>query len=98
MFGIRPSPPHRIDALIGAGTRIVGDIVFTGGLRIDGEVTGDVIAAPGQPSVLVIGEHGRVRGRIRATRMVVSGVVSGSIHAAEFLEVHSSAWLSGELR
>ena len=98
MFGIRPSHPHRIDALIGAGTRIDGDIAFSGGLRIDGEVRGDVIAAPGQPSVLVIGEHGRVQGKVRAVRMVVSGVVSGSIHAAEFLEVHSSARISGELR
>jgi cytoskeletal protein CcmA (bactofilin family) len=98
VFGIRPSHPHRIDALIGAGTRIDGDIAFTGGLRIDGEVRGDVIAAPGEPSVLVIGEHGRVQGKVRAERMVVSGVLSGSIHAAELLEVHSSARISGELR
>ena len=35
-------PQKRIDCLIGAGTTVRGDIVFVGGLRIDGQVTGNV--------------------------------------------------------
>ena len=98
MFGFLRTRPDRIDTLIGPGIRVDGDLSFTGGLRIDGEVRGNVVAAPGEPSVLVIGATGRVQGDIRATRMVVSGVVSGSIHASELLELHPGARISGELR
>ena len=38
------SPLKRIDSLIGAGTVVRGDVTFTGGLRIDGQVHGNVIA------------------------------------------------------
>lgn len=98
MFGLRQSQRYRIDTLISAGTRVVGDLQFSGGLRIDGEVLGNVIAAPGQPSVLVIGEQGRVQGEVRAARMVVNGVVSGAIHATELLELQPCARIAGELR
>jgi cytoskeletal protein CcmA (bactofilin family) len=98
MFGLRQPPRYRIDTLIGAGTRIVGDLQFSGGLRIDGEVLGNVIAAPGEPSVLVIGEQGKVQGEVRAARMVVNGVVSGAIHATELLELQPCARVAGELR
>lgn len=98
MFGFLRASTDRIDTLIGPGIRVEGDLTFSGGLRIDGEVRGNVVAAPEQPSVLVIGATGRVEGEVRATRMVVSGVVSGSIHASELLELHPGARISGELR
>ena len=98
MFGFLRARPDRIDTLIGSGIRIEGDLAFAGGLRIDGEVRGNITAAPDEPSVLVIGTTGRVEGDIKATRMVVSGVVSGSIHASEFLELLPGARISGELR
>jgi cytoskeletal protein CcmA (bactofilin family) len=98
MFGIGASKSQdRIDTLISAGTRIQGDLTFTGGLRIDGEVTGNVTAIPGRPSVLVIGEGGRVRGEVRAARMVVNGVVAGTVYASELLEVQPCARISGQL-
>jgi cytoskeletal protein CcmA (bactofilin family) len=92
------SAPDRIDTLISAGTRIGGNVAFSGGLRIDGEVTGDVVARPGNPSVLVIGREGRVRGDIRAARVLVNGVVTGSICATELLELQPCARVAGELR
>jgi cytoskeletal protein CcmA (bactofilin family) len=99
MFGIGSSkPPHRIDSLISAGTRIDGDVTFTGGLRIDGEIRGNVSARPGQPSVLVIGEAGRVQGEVRAPRVVVNGFVSGSIQVSELLELQPCARISGQLQ
>ena len=98
MFGFLRARPERIDTLIGPGVRVDGDLSFTGGLRIDGEVRGNVCAVPEQPSVLVVGATGRVQGEVRATRMVVSGVVSGTIYASELLELHPGARISGELR
>ena len=37
-------PAVRIDTLIGQQTHIKGDIEFIGGLRVDGQITGNVNA------------------------------------------------------
>ena len=55
MFNSKSSKPQsRIDSLIGATTRIEGNIVFSGGLRVDGMVRGNVAALPDQPGTLVV--------------------------------------------
>lgn len=98
MFGSRPSKPqNRIDSLIGAGTRVKGDLLFTGGLRVDGEVDGNVIADAGKPSTLVLSEHARVDGEISVTHMVVNGTVTGPVRATEYLELQSKAKLIGDV-
>lgn len=88
----------RIDTLIGPGTSIRGPVAFSGGLRLDGEVDGDLVALPGSPSVVAIGPEGRLRGAIRASRVLVNGFVSGSIVATDRLELLPGARVSGELR
>ncbi|MFA6015545.1 MAG: polymer-forming cytoskeletal protein [Gallionellaceae bacterium] len=90
-------PQNRIDSLIGAGTKIEGDVRFSGGLRVDGEITGNVIANPGKPSTLVLSEHSRVDGEINVTHLVVNGLVTGPVHAAEYLELQSKAKLTGDV-
>ncbi|MDP2805486.1 MAG: polymer-forming cytoskeletal protein [Gallionellaceae bacterium] len=98
MFGNRPTKPqNRIDSLIGTGTKIVGDIHFSGGLRIDGEVDGNVIATQGKTSTLVLSEHARVDGEIGVTHLVVNGVVTGPVRASEYLELQSKAKLIGDV-
>ena len=98
MFGSKPSKPqNRIDSLIGAGTKIVGDLHFSGGLRVDGEVDGNVIANPGKPSTLVLSEHARVDGEINVTHLVANGVVTGPVRASEYLELQGKAKLTGDV-
>ena len=98
MFGKRHSKPqNRIDSLIGAETRIDGDLNFVGGLRVDGEVNGNVIATPGKPSTLVLSEHGRISGEINVTHVVVNGVVNGPVHATEYLELQGKAKVVGDI-
>jgi cytoskeletal protein CcmA (bactofilin family) len=98
MFGNKHSKPqNRIDSLIGAGTKVNGDMHFSGGLRVDGQIDGNVIANPGKPSTLVLSEHARVDGAINVTHLVVNGVVTGPVHAAEYLELQSKAKLIGDV-
>lgn len=98
MFGKRHNKPkNRIDTLIGAEAKIDGSISFSGGLRVDGEVNGNIIAAPGKPSTLVLSEHARVNGEISVTHLVVNGVVDGPVHAAEYLELQSKARVTGDV-
>jgi cytoskeletal protein CcmA (bactofilin family) len=98
MFGNKQTKPqNRIDSLIGAGTKVNGDMHFTGGLRIDGEIDGNVIANIGKPSTLVLSEHARVDGEIKVTHLVVNGTVTGPVYAAEYLELQSKARLTGDV-
>lgn len=98
MFGSKPSKPQsRIDSLIGAGTRIEGNVIFGGGLRIDGEVKGNVVAAAGQPSTVVVSEQARVEGEVRVTHMVVNGTIEGPVHVSEFLELQPRSRIKGDI-
>jgi cytoskeletal protein CcmA (bactofilin family) len=91
------APQKRLDSLIGAGTVLRGDLSFTGGLRIDGNVEGNVTTADGQPGTLVISEHAHVVGEVRVSHVVVNGTVTGPIHAAEYLELQAKARVVGDL-
>lgn len=90
-------PKNRIDSLIGSDVSIDGNISFSGGLRIDGEVNGNVIAVPGKPSTLVLSEHAQVRGEISVTHLVVSGAIEGPVRASEYMELHGKSRVSGDV-
>ncbi len=98
MFNNKHSKPQtRIDTLIGEGTSIDGDLNFSGGMRVDGQVNGNVIAAPDKPSTLVLSEHARINGEVRVTHLVVNGSISGPVTASEYLELQGKARLAGDV-
>ncbi len=99
MFGKKNNskPQGRIDSLIGAGTSLVGDVTFSGGLRVDGEVRGDVRSADGQPATLVLSEHARIEGEISVSHVVINGTVIGPVHSSDFLELQPRAKVTGDV-
>ena len=98
MFGKdNKKPQSRIDTLIGAGTEIEGNISFSGGLRIDGQVRGNITSAGDQPGMLVISEQAAVEGEIRVHHVMVNGQVKGPIYADQTLELQPKANVSGDV-
>ena len=99
MFGSKGSskPESRIDCLIGAGTTIEGDITFTGGLRVDGRVRGNVVASDGKSGTLVLSEQAQIEGEVRVSHVVINGTLVGPIHAAEYIELQSKANVTGDV-
>ena len=98
MFSNKHSKPQtRIDSLIGAGTIITGDLNFSGGMRIDGQVNGNVVATPGKPSTLVLSEQAQINGNVDVTHLVVNGAINGSVTASEYLELQSKAKVTGDV-
>jgi len=97
MFGKTAKPHNKIDSLIGAGTVIEGNVTFAGGLRIDGEVRGNVCAAADQPGTLVISEHARIDGEVCVSHLVVNGTVNGPVRSSEFLELQPRARVTGDV-
>ena len=92
-----PQPQKRIDSLIGAGTTVQGDVVFTGGIRIDGVVSGRVVTVDGKPGTLVISEQARVDGEVRVSHVVVNGVINGPVTANDYLELQAKARVHGDV-
>ena len=90
-------PQKRIDCLIGAGTVVRGDVIFTGGLRVDGQISGNVATANGEPGTLVLGEHARVDGKINVSHVVVNGTVHGPVIASGYLELQAKARIVGDV-
>lgn len=95
MFGKNAQPP--IKSLIAQGSRIEGNLRFTEGLRVDGEVFGDLHAHPDQPSILVISEEAVVEGAIDADHVIINGTVKGPVNARELLELQPRARIEGEV-
>jgi cytoskeletal protein CcmA (bactofilin family) len=95
MFG--RNAKSEIDSLIGISARIEGDLCFTGGLRIDGEVHGNVVAGEGAESVLIISEHARIEGEVRCANLVVNGYIAGSVHCTELLELQPKGRIHGDV-
>jgi len=88
---------NSIDTLIGADTRIEGDIHFSGGLRVDGVIRGNVSEPNASPSTLILSEHGRIEGAIGASKLVINGKVIGPVKANQFVELQAKAHITGDV-
>ena len=97
MWNRKKSQPS-IRSLLGEGSALQGTIRFCEGLRIDGEVHGDVVAEAEHPSMLVISEKARVHGKVKAAHVIINGQVLGPVEATELLELQPNARIVGDVR
>jgi cytoskeletal protein CcmA (bactofilin family) len=99
MFGIKKKRKFHshIDSLIGPNTQIEGNINFSGGLRVDGHIRGNIIATGDTHSTLVLSEQGNIEGKIQVSNVVINGTVSGPIYADEYLELQAKAKVFGDV-
>lgn len=97
MFGKPKSKVSKIETLIGNSIEIHGDLIFSGGLHIDGKVIGNVIAAEGSHSMLVLSDHGSIEGEVRVPYVVLNGEVIGDVYANERVELSGKAQVKGNV-
>jgi cytoskeletal protein CcmA (bactofilin family) len=95
MFGFKKQLPIR--SLVGEGTVVQGELRFADGLRIDGEVNGNVIATS-ETSILVISEKARVSGRVKGGHVIINGTVAGPVESDELLELQPKARIRGDVK
>lgn len=82
--------------LISPNAQVNGDVIFNGGLHVQGKVVGNV-AADEQGGRLVIGSTGAVEGEINVPRVIINGRVKGDVHAGEHLELAEKAVIEGNV-
>ena len=97
IFSQTKKPPNGINSLIGVNVRIEGNVLFSGGLRLEGAVRGNVSVLPEQPGTLVVGETGCIDGEVAVSHLAVHGTVNGTVTRCETLELRSSARVSGDV-
>jgi cytoskeletal protein CcmA (bactofilin family) len=90
-------PCNTIDTLIGVKTEIKGDITFSGGLRIDGKIKGNVTARGDANSTLVLSENAVVIGNVTAPHIISNGTIKGNVRAAERIELQPKAEIAGDV-
>jgi len=79
--------------IISKGTKITGNIIADGDIRIDGELMGN-ISAKGR---LVVGATGSIEGEIVCSNIEVSGIVKGKITASELLSLKATSKIIGDI-
>jgi cytoskeletal protein CcmA (bactofilin family) len=97
MFNRSDKNAARVDTLIGRSARIQGDVEFSGGLHIDGQVTGNVRVLPGGAASVSVSEHGVIEGSIEAPHVVLNGTVNGDIVASDRVVLGAKARVRGNV-
>lgn len=86
----------RIDSLIGQNTEIHGDLIFNGGLHVDGKVKGNVIGNEAG-SLLTVSDQGVVEGEVKVANVILNGHVIGDVYASERIELSTRARVTGNV-
>lgn len=86
-----------IDTLVGHDTQIQGNMHFAGGLRVDGQIAGNVIEKREHPSTLIISENGAITGGVEASKIVLNGTIRGPVKSSVFIELQNKARIEGDL-
>ncbi len=97
MWGSRKRKVTRIDSLIGQQTEINGEIVFAGGLHIDGKIEGNITAEDNSGAVLTVSEQGVITGDVRVPNIILNGTVRGNVYAEEHIELALNARVIGNV-
>ena len=97
MLGRKQRRHTVVDTLVGANTRISGDLQFSGGCHVDGTVNGSVTADPDSKSALSISEEGNIDGGVTVPYVVLNGIVRGDVFANQRVELGPTARVIGNV-
>jgi cytoskeletal protein CcmA (bactofilin family) len=98
MLGKKSRSQAPIGTLVGAETRVHGDIEFTGGFHVDGYVKGNVKSTKDDKSVLSISERGCIEGAVVVPHVVLNGTVKGDVRATQRVELGPKARVIGNVQ
>lgn len=85
--------PSQSINIISEGTKIKGDVIANGDIRIDGELLGNISAK----SKLVIGPKGRIEGQVICSNIEISGYVKGKVTATDLINMKSTSQITGDI-
>ena len=87
-----------ITTLIDKDIVITGETSYSGGIRIDGKVKGNLKVLGKEESLLIMGHESIVEGDIEVGNAIINGKVIGNIKCANYLELNRDAIVNGNIK
>ncbi len=100
MFGKKKENKIRsthVSTVIGQGTQVNGDVIFSGGLHVDGAVKGNVRADDGTDAILSLSELGTIEGEVHVPMIILNGAVQGNVFSSEQIELAAKSKVTGDV-
>jgi cytoskeletal protein CcmA (bactofilin family) len=85
--------PNMTDTLIGEGSLFEGKIKSDAGIRVEGQINGDIDSA----GDVTVGENAVARSNIKARNVILAGQVFGNVSVKGKLTIKASGKLNGNL-
>ena len=83
-----------INAFLGRDTEFEGTFSFTGAVRVDGKISGEIFSN----GTLIVGESAVIKAQIHIAEMIISGEVHGDICAEKKIEITVPGKLFGNIK
>jgi cytoskeletal protein CcmA (bactofilin family) len=87
-------PKDEINAFLGVDTEFEGTLIFTGAVRIDGKLSGEIFSN----GTLIIGDSATIKSQIHVADVIISGEVYGDIFAEKKVEINVPGKLFGNIQ
>lgn len=95
---VQRATKESLETLIGANSEINGDLIFTGGLVVEGRVRGNLICRDGSQGAVTLSKDGVIEGSVEVAHQVLDGTVIGDVVAAEYVSLKEHARVTGNVR
>jgi len=83
-----------INAFLGKDTEFEGKFSFTGAVRVDGKISGEIFSN----GTLIVGESAVIKAQIHVADIIISGEVHGDILAEKKIEITVPGKLFGNIK
>ncbi|GLS25898.1 bactofilin family protein [Marinibactrum halimedae] len=83
--------------LISKNTEVLGDVVFTGNLMVEGVVRGNINVRDGKEAHLQLLDTAEVTGEINVPTIVINGRVRGDVYSSKHIELAAKAVVDGNV-
>ena len=86
-----------ITTLIDKDILISGDTTYTGGIRIDGKINGNLKVHGEEDSLLIMGHGSKITGDVEVEKAIINGEINGNIKCHDYLELNTNAIVNGSI-
>ena len=86
-----------IDTLIDKDNVIKGNYSYSGGIRLDGKIYGDLTVAEDSGGTLIMGEYSKIKGSVTVETAIIAGEVVGNVTCYDYLELQPSSIIKGNI-
>ena len=86
-----------ITTLIDKDIVISGDTTYSGGIRVDGKINGNLKVHGEEGSLLIMGHGSKITGDVEVEKAIINGEINGNVKCRDYLELNTNAIVNGSI-